>query len=114
MIYLGNAFSISMLRYPRIGVPHDIRIERISAMEAGKTLRNNHFFSVYGHRDTACHLAKYLHVYIPVRRESIELKAGDVLIVAKANVRREDYQVNRKLGPKWSFYRVAVITREKA
>lgn len=109
MIYLGNAFSISMLRYPRIGTPHAIRIERISAREAGDCLRDHRFVSAYGHRDTACHLAKYLHLFVPVRRQAIELTAEDVLIVAKANVRREDYLLNRRLGPKWSFFRVTVI-----
>ena len=105
MIYLSNAFSVSMLRYPVIGELHPVSIERISATEAGIILQQNRFKSVYGHRETACHLAKYLHIYVPVHRESIELTEDDVLIVAKANLSRE-YRSGERRAPKWSFFRV--------
>ena len=108
MIYLANAFSLGMLRYPDINEPHRLQITRISAFEAGEILHRSEFYSVYGHRDTACHLAKYLKIYVPVQRETIELKPGDVMIVARANVRRMDYEIDRRRGPKWSFFRVTV------
>ena len=107
MIYLANSLSVTMQAYPVIGVNHPLDIVRISAMEAGETLRKNRFRSVYGHRNTACHLAKYLHIFVPVRRESILLERGDVLIIAKAN-RDQDYRGGLRKAPKWQFFRVTV------
>ena len=113
MIYLVNAFSISMLRYPKIGELHPVTIERISAFDAGRILRENEFHSVYGHRSTACHLARYLRVPIPVQRDAISLTEDDALIVARAAMTR-DYRSGKRRAPKWSFYRVTVNPHDES
>ena len=113
MIYLANAFSVSMLRYPTIGELHPVTIERISAFDAGRILRENEFHSVYGHRSSANHLARYLHVYIPVQRDSIRLTEEDALIVARAAMNR-DYRSGKRKAPKWSFYRITVNPHEES
>ena len=113
MIYLANAFSITMLRYPLIGELHPVTIERIAAFEAGRILRENDFRSVYGHGSTAWHLARYLHVNVPVRREAIMLTEQDTMIVARACTDRK-YRSGIRKAPKWSFYRVTVNPRDEA
>ena len=106
MIFLCNAFAVSMLRYPLIGEDHPVSITRISAHEAGEILRGSRFVSVYGHRGTAWHLARYLQLgYVPVCREAIRLTEEDTLIVAKAAMDRE-YKSGERKAPKWSFYRI--------
>ena len=105
MLYLSNGFSVSMIRFPETGQPKRVSIERIPACYAGKLLRENRFSSVYGHPQTAIHLERYLHIRVPVRRESIALEPGDELIVAKAVLNRE-YRLGFRGAPKWGFYRV--------
>ena len=113
MIYLANAFSISMLRYPLIGELHPLTIERISAFDAGRILRENDFHSVYGHASSAWHLSRYLHVRVPVQRDPILLTEQDMLIIARAAMSRE-YRTGLRKAPKWSFYRITVNLRDEA
>ena len=106
MIYLCNAFSVSMLQFPLIGEDHPVSIIRISAKEAGELLRDHAFVSAYGHRGTARHLARYLQLrYIPVCRAAIRLTGDDTLIIARAAMDRE-YKSGERKAPKWSFYRI--------
>lgn len=110
MIYLANAFSVTMLRYPHVGVKHRLTVERISAREAGAILRGNEFVSVFGHPETAGFLGKYLHVYVPCSRDSIQLGPEDVVIVARAAMTRE-YREQRRKAPKWTFFRVKMCEK---
>jgi len=111
MYYLSNGFSPTFLRYPIIGEVHHLDITRISANEAGEILRTNKFRSVYGHKTTAGHLAKYLHIYVPVRRDTIELTKRDTLIVAKASMSRE-FREDKSKAPKWQFFKVRIARRK--
>ena len=110
MIYLANAFSVSMLPYPRVGTKHRVSIERIRAFDAGRILRENAFVSVFGHPETAGFLGKYLHVHITCSRESVLLSPGDMVIVARAAMTRE-YREQRRKVPKWTFFRVKMCEK---
>ncbi len=112
MIYLANAFSVGMVPAPEIGEPHPLVITRISARETFALLHDRPFRSVYGHAGTARHLSRYLKIRVDVTREAVHLLPGDELIVARANLKREDHW-NPNRAPKWQFFRVAVKTREK-
>ena len=116
MIYLANAFSVGMVPSPEMDKPQPVEITRISAKETFTLLHDHEFRSVYGHAGTAWHLSRYLQIRVPVVRETIRLKPGDVLIVARANLAREDHW-NPRRAPKWQFFRIViepVKIREKA
>ena len=108
MIYLTNAFSVSMARWPRIGVGKRFQITRSSAWSAGEILRGNDFVSAYGHESTAQHLRRYLKIWVPVSRDPIELKPEDTLIIARAGMDRE-FRTGMRRAPKWSFYMVKLL-----
>jgi hypothetical protein len=92
MIYIGNAFSLSMLdrndqaaesrnkwggdysRSPYPSSPEQIRV-RLADGEA--------FTSAVGHADTAAILGELLGVTLPVNRVSIKLARGDTLFVGQ-------------------------------
>ena len=107
MIYLANAFSVGMLPYAEMGTPRELEITRISAREVFALLHDQPFHSVYGHAGTAWHLSRYLQVRVPVQRKMIRLSPGDVLIVARANLAREDHW-DPSRAPKWQFFRVEI------
>lgn len=107
MIYLANAFSVSMLRYPEPGCVRSVTIERIPAFTAGEFLRTHKYHSVYGHGSTAWHLERYLRIRVPVRREAITLEEGDTLIVARAGMDRA-YRSGERKAPKWAFFRILI------
>ena len=111
MIYLCNAFSVNMLPYLWVTESRTVRIERISAKEAGDILQSERFISAFGHEYSAWHLSRYLHVQIPISRDSFKLTADDVLIVAGIESRTKWERGVRKC-PEWRFYRVT-LTEEK-
>ena len=110
MIYLTNAFSLTMTRYPVIGVPHMFSITRISAKLASRILRKNRFVSCYGHENTAWHLRRYLGIDFPVVRQAINLREEDTMLVARAEKVR-DFESGRLGAPKWSFYIIRMEVR---
>ena len=77
-IYLGNAFSISML--PMTEKPVTVEFRKISLEEA-KALLSNGFISAIGHPATAAALSKILGVNVPPNRVAITLEPGATLIV---------------------------------
>ena len=113
MIYLTNAFSVTMMRWPVIGISRHVQITRISAWSAGEILRNNDFISCYGHENTARHLRRYLKVNIPVNRAPVALTPHDTLIIARAGFDREYERTDTIRAPRWSFYMVKVLPRRR-
>lgn len=108
MIYLTNALSVSMTRFPVIGVPKSFQVTRISAFTASEILRSNDFTSCYGHENTCRHLRRYLRMWIPSSRAPVNLKPEDTLIVARAGMDRE-YRTGTRKAPRWSFYLVKLL-----
>ncbi|MBQ9402138.1 MAG: DUF1874 domain-containing protein [Clostridia bacterium] len=105
MIYLCNTFSPRMLPRLAVGEGRKLTIERMSAADAGRLLRNTEFVSIFGHGWSAWHLSRYLQLRIPANRRMICLGAGDELIVAEV-VNRNRCTKRIEGCPKWVFYRV--------
>lgn len=106
MLYLSNSFSVTMLQsYPDYNASWNVRIRRISAYAAGNLLKYNPFISCYGHAETAAHLSRYLHIRVEPRRDPIELRPEDILIIAHVHKGRA-YREGFRKCPKWTFYEV--------
>jgi len=108
MIYLCNTLSLHMLPYLPCGKGKRVEIKRVSMKEASYMLQNNAFRSFFGHKKSVRHLSKYLQVSIPVCRGTIELREGDVLLVAAIQSKRE-WEQGLKGCPTWRFYTVQVV-----
>lgn len=107
MIYLCNTFSLHMLQRMNCGQSTNVEMTRISAQDAGRLLRNNAFRSFFGHKDSAYHLGRYLHVTIPISRGMIKLRENDMLLVAAMNSKRA-WEQGLKGCPGWRFYMVTI------
>ena len=108
MIYLCNAFSVNMLPALSVTEGRTVRIERISAREAGEILHQEVYRSAFGHLHSAWHLSRYLHIEVPVCRDSFKLTPEDTLIVAGVENRRQ-WEIGERSVPDWRFYRVTVF-----
>ncbi len=76
-VYLGNAFSLSMLP-----MTEEVTVKfRRASTEEVRALLSNGFISAIGHPATAGALSKILGVNVPTNRVSITLQPGDTLIV---------------------------------
>lgn len=78
MLYISNAFSLSMLQTPS----GTIRFKQIG-LEEVKTLLEHKFESAVGHQSTADLLSQLLEVDIPMNRIQLKLGSGDILIIAQ-------------------------------
>lgn len=107
MLYLVNGFSTGMMgkRSGLWGNKVRFEFETLNPYDAGEMLKTTPFVSCFGHADTAWHLSRYLHVDIPVSRESIVPEAEDLLLVASAKHTRA-YHKGFLRCPKWKFYLV--------
>ena len=105
MLYLCNGFSVGMLGADahEWGAATRLEFRVLSPRQAGKLLRSNKFVSCFGHSDTARHLGRYLHVWIPVSRDMIDLKPDDRVLVASAKHTRS-YEDGFREYPSWKFY----------
>ncbi len=74
MVYLGNAFSLQMLK----AFPAEVSVAEVDSTEIPADA-----VSVIGHPDTAAVVADMLGREVPANRVSISLEAGDVLYVAQ-------------------------------
>ncbi len=94
MIYLANAFSLSML-------PGSARItadpiDRELSPEMGRYLADRHIQSVVGHQGTADVLAAKLGIDVPVNRVNLKVQYGDSVYVAQPSTRLAEGQVLSK------------------
>lgn len=112
MIYLTNGFSVHMLEDMCEGDFRNLRISRISHVEAQGILRSGAFKSYFGHKDSAEILEKVLRVDIPYNRNLLRLRKGDIMIIATLCSRRE-----REQGPigiqRFKFYLVEYLENEE-
>lgn len=111
MIYLCNTFSLHMLEYMPCGKLQHMEVQRISAQDAGNLLRKNAFRSFFGHRHSAWHLGRYLHVTIPVSRGTIRLRPQDRLLIAAIQSKRE-WEQGWKGCPGWRFFLVNLTEKD--
>lgn len=116
MIYLVNAFSITMLdsrldRFRR-WVPMGVR--RISVNHV-RSILDDHpdFKSVYGHRSTAQYLSAILGHPIKTNRTMIQAKPGDEVIVAVVR-NLKSFKEHRAEKPFFDFYQIRYfMTKEE-
>jgi len=80
MIYLANAFSLSMLARHTV----TLRCDPITPEQARSLLRDaQEWVSCVGHEDTARIYSKILAVDVPARRVSVSLAPWDTLLVGQ-------------------------------
>jgi len=84
-VYLGNAFSLSMLP---MSEEVSVKFKKVGVEEVRALLSNGGFISAIGHPATASALSKILGVNVPTNRVSITLQPGDTLIVFQLAVGR--------------------------
>jgi hypothetical protein len=77
-VYLGNAFSLSMIEVQ--DKPVTVEFRKVSIDEV-KAISSSGFVSAVGHPGTASALSRILSVEVPANRVSIQLQPGDTLIV---------------------------------
>jgi len=74
-VYIANAFSLSMLT-----PPSTIKVTEVTVDDV-KRILSSEFVSAIGHEATAKIISSQLGISVQVNRVSIQLKAGDVLVV---------------------------------
>ena len=106
MIYLTNSFSVHMIPRMNCGEWEDFRIRRITSGEACEMLKGQRFRSYFGHVDTVKWLERYWRMKIPVSRELVEFRKGDVMIIATVSSKREweKGKKNAAHAPGFTFY----------
>ena len=107
MIYLCNTFSVHMMPKMQVKDVRNLRIRRISAIEAGDILTSNPYKSYFGHEASAWHLSRYLHLEVKPNRGTIRMKPHDVLIIAAAESKRR-WEQGYKPFPGWRFYEITL------
>jgi len=107
VVYLSNAFSLSMLTAPEVLV----KIKELTVDDVKKLLQND-FISVIGHESTAQLLSQLLSLNIPVNRVSITLRPSDKLVVFQLTTRLSEGRVltlDELKQLKYKFYLVEVV-----
>jgi hypothetical protein len=90
MIYVSNAFSLSMLS----SFPTYLRVREVSLEDVKKLLScESNFVSAVGHQATADLLTKLLNIQIPFNRVQISLNSNDILIVFQLQTRLEEGKI---------------------
>ena len=79
MLYLGNAFSPSMLPDTPGGV--SVHFAELNLGKVKELLNNGNFVSAVGHQSTADFISMLVGVSVPANRTSIKLQYGDELLV---------------------------------
>jgi len=87
MIYISNAFSLSMIQ-----PPCSIKVEQINLQQV-KSLLVEPFQSAVGHESTAQIITKLTGTLIPVNRISLSLMKKDRLIVFQLLQRLEEGRI---------------------
>lgn len=85
MVYISNAFSLSMLSRSDQIDPEKARMPRPISLARAKEVAENAdvLMSAIGHADTAAMVSAELGLTLDINRISIMLRDGDVLIVAQ-------------------------------
>jgi hypothetical protein len=90
MMYVGNAFSLSMLADLDEVM---LKIKKIDVEEAKQLLTKEEFYSCIGHLATSNILSKIVGKDIPLNRQNIKLKKGDKILVFQILTRLEEGKI---------------------
>jgi hypothetical protein len=95
MLYLGNAFSISMLSSILDSEKEtNIKVKEVDLETAKEIIRNaNEFTSAVGHPSTADVMTQMLGTEVKPNRIQLQLKHGDQLLILQILVRLEEGRV---------------------
>jgi hypothetical protein len=89
MLYLVNAFSITMLSlFDEI----NINVKKVT-LEEVQTLLKEGFVSVIGHEGTAQLFGQLLELPVQPNRQFLQLKKGDIVVVGSLNCRLPEGKV---------------------
>lgn len=83
MKFISNAFSINMIESPRVGEAFTVEFKRLSVIDASHLIGEDFYKSVIGHRDLAEVVGVELNSIVPFNRESVKLRAGDLMLVCQ-------------------------------
>lgn len=115
MIYIVNAFSITMLDR-KTEIYHrkeHMTVERINIADVKRILRNNPgFVSAYGHEHSAHWLSRLLNTEIKVNRKCIHLLIGDAVITASACYKTHYHKEQDNERPYFVFYLIKLLPRK--
>ncbi len=89
MIFVSNAFSLSMLTNDET----TIKVRKVSTEEVKNLLNKGEFTSAVGHSSTAEVMSKLLNIPVPANRIQIKLQKGDTLIVFQLMKRLEEGKI---------------------
>jgi hypothetical protein len=93
MIYIANAFSLSMIEGEDKEVV--LRIKEVSKEEVKEIIKEG-FVSAVGHQSTAQILSELLDIPIPFNRIQIKLMPNDIIIVFQLLTRLDEGKVLTK------------------
>lgn len=116
MIYIVNAFSITMLdqKTERYHQKERMTVERINIGDVKRILKNNPgFVSAYGHECSARWLSKLLNTEIPVNRKCIRMRKGDAVIAASACYKTRYYKEQDNERPFFIFHLIKLVSNKK-
>jgi Domain of unknown function (DUF1874). len=108
VVYLANAFSLSMIPYSR----STVKIREVPVEEVKEILLSRQFVSAVGHESTAQLLSQILNISIPVNRVVITLKPSDILIVFQLLTRLPEGKIltlEELKQLKYKFYIVELV-----
>ena len=108
MIYVSNAFSLSMIL-----PPCSIKVEQVD-LERVKKFFDEPFQSAVGHVSTAEILSKLTGTLVPVNRVSLSLIKGDRLVVFQLLQRLEEGKILTKQELAQLPYKFLLVTVEEA
>jgi len=108
MIYISNAFSLSMIQ-----PPCSIKVEEINLQQV-KSLLVEPFLSAVGHQSTAEILSKLTGTSIPVNRVNLSLIKSDQLIVFQLLTRLEEGRILTEQELEQLPYKFLLVTVEEA
>jgi len=106
VVYLSNAFSLSMLTSDVL-----LRVKELSINEVRDLLKES-FMSAVGHESTAQLLSQLLDISVPVNRVSISLRPSDKLVVFQLLTRLPEGKVltlDELKQLKYKFYLVEIV-----
>jgi hypothetical protein len=112
MIYVGNAFSLNMLQTEKSLGEMTMRVEWVSLSEVKSYLAGLDFVSAIGHKDTAAVVSGLIGYQVPENRISVDLREGDLLIVAQySGPRLPEGATSLPEGATIEFFRVRLQYR---
>jgi len=106
MLFLGNAFALSMLTTPE----STLRCRKVTIEEAKSLLSSQGWASCIGHEDLAKVVSGLLGLEVPANRVSVSLNQGDMLIAAQyIGPRLPEGTTKLPPGAQIVFYTVEVV-----